>query len=114
MKSTRIVSSAECAVKAIAAPPHVTDAAYLDASLGGIWRGVNDEFGLVLLVRLPHLFGKLVPADPVAHPGADFPLERLWPRVDSRPELVQTLVDAVGIDLELLDGVADLCGIQLH
>ena len=70
MNKTLMVSSVGFAVEILAAPPHAIDAACLRPQYGvGAGLSITLEV-LLLLVGLANLLRKLVPADPLAHPGA--------------------------------------------
>src|SRR5260370_27934488 len=63
---------------------------------------------LVRLVGRSDLLVQLVPTQPVAHLGAQLPLQRLRLRVDGRPQLVQPRSDEVSIDLQLAERIPQL------
>src|SRR2546429_8749955 len=69
---------------------------------------------LRLLVGLANFLRKLVPADPIAHSGAQFPFERFGPRIDPGPELIEPLADSASIDVEFPDGIAHPARVELQ
>src|SRR2546423_5993074 len=107
MNRTRMVSSVRCAVEIMGAPPDTVDAAFRRPHYRPRRRLSMAAEVLLLLVGLANFLGELIPADAVAHPGAQLPLQRFRLRVDPRPELIESPVDLVGIDLQRAGRVAD-------
>src|SRR5437868_13627303 len=61
---------------------------------------------LRLLVGLANFLSKLIPADAIAHPGAQHPFERFRPPIDPRPDLIDTLANSAGLDVDIPHRIA--------
>src|SRR3989440_12017828 len=114
MKRTRMSSSLRSDVEGMAAPSKLGRSAYLRPQYVVCRRLSMMREVLRLLGGLGNFLRKLVPADAIAHPGAQLPFERLRPPVDPGPELIETLADSAGVDVEIPHGIAYATRVELQ
>src|SRR3989442_2063284 len=95
-------------------PPYLVDAACLRPHYV-VCRGLSiTREVLLLLVGLANFLRQLIPADAIAHAGAQLPLEQFRLGIDPGPELIEPLADSAGVDVELAGGVAHATRIELE
>src|SRR5207248_4259198 len=114
MKRTRMSSSLRCDVEGMAAPSKLGRSAYLRPQYVVCRRLSMMREVLRLLVGLANFLRKLVPADAIAHPGAQLPFERFRPPIDPGPELIETLANSAGVDVEIPHGIAYATRVELQ
>src|SRR5438270_293488 len=95
-------------------PPKLGRSAYLRPQYV-VCRGLSMMREVLrLLVGLANFLRKLIPADAIAHPGAQLPFERFRPPIDPGPELIETLANSAGVDVEIPHGIAYATRVELQ
>src|SRR5260370_294565 len=78
-------------------PPYLVDAACLRPHYV-VCRGLSiTREALLLLVGLANFLRQLIPADAIAHAGAQLPLERFRLGIDPGPDLIEPLAEDVDV-----------------